>query len=93
MLIVYNLLRVDPNKTPSLGRKANDSIPVTLRVATLVIAPLVLLNVTKAAEFDMPYNVPFVGQQAMSFTSAPPMEEILLKLPFSKLMVPKRLVD
>ncbi len=93
MLIVYNLLAVAPNSTPSLGRKANDSIPLTLRAATLVITPFVLLNVTKAAEFDTPYNIPFVGQQAMSLITAPPTEEILVKLPFSRLMVPKRLVD
>ena len=34
----------------------------TLRLATLVIVPLVLLNVTSAVVLDMPYKTPFVGQ-------------------------------
>ena len=67
-------------------------MPLTLRDAILVIVPFVLLNVTRAVVFDIPYKIPFVGQKAMSLISAPPMEEIRVKLPFNKLMVPKRLV-
>ena len=61
-LIRYRLVCVAPNSTPSLYRKANDSMPFTLKAATLMIVPLVLLNVTKTVVLDMPYNVPFVGQ-------------------------------
>ncbi len=86
---MYNLLCVAPNSFPSLGRKARDSMLLVLKLATLVMAPLVILNVTRTAEFDMPYNTPFVGQYAMSLIFAEPIEAILTKLPFNKLMVPK----
>ena len=60
-----------------------------LKVGDLVMAPLVLLNVTRTVVLDMPYNTPFVGQYAMSLIFAEPIEAILVKLPFNKLMVPK----
>ena len=60
-LTVYSLLDVAPNSAPSLGRKASDSMPLT-RLPIVVMAPLVLLNVTRAVVFEMPYNVPLVGQ-------------------------------
>ena len=36
-------------------------MPLTLKLAILVMAPLVLLNVTRAVVLDMPYNVAVGG--------------------------------